>query len=406
MKTKNITNLFFALGIFALASCADNDVYNPDNAQKTENLKVPANFSWTTTHTTTCSITSPVNTQVSIYSDKECKDNQLLMEISLLKDQPREVTLELPAACAAFYVQYHTDKGEKAIEVKVSGATTKAADSSLVLPEDIIPIGHPDYKGDPIDHYYIPSKGTYGTVMFEDNFPDKGDYDFNDFVVGYYIICDLTRGNEGLTTDKITINLQIRAIGGSYPYRFGFELTSLLTKYVRNNCNITSNTDGITMKLISKNDNDPAVFMIEGTNMLKDGSFYNTQKLSETEMPVITCTIERNNKDDLTAYNQFTAIAMNSNYTNFFIKHASSGEEIHLKGYSVTKDATNTDTKFYTEDNFVWGMKIPVLIPNAIERIDFTEAYPHFASWVTSGGNSNKDWYKTYVADKVINPVN
>lgn len=401
MKTKNITNLFFALSLLALTSCADNDVYNPDNAQKTEDLKVPANFSWTTTRTTTCSITSPVNTQVSIYSDKECKDNQLLMEIGLTKDEPREISLDLPTASTAFYVKYSTENGDKVLEVKAEASTR--ADAQIALPEDAI--GRPESINN-IDYYYTPAKNVYGTVMFEDQFPEKGDYDFNDFVVGYNITYDITDGTGGLTTDGLTIKLQIRAIGGSLPYRFGVEFSTLQTKYVRDNLSINSDTKGIEMKLISTKDEDPAVFIIEGTNQLKDGSFYNTEKLSEKNMPEITCRILRDNKNNTQAAGQFASLAINPLNTNFFITNINTKEEIHLKGYNTTVYAKNTDTKFYTDDNFVWGMKIPVLIPNAIERIDFTEAYPHFANWVTSGGSSNKDWYKTYVADKVINPVN
>lgn len=397
----HITNLFFALAVITFASCTDNDVYNPDKAKKTEDLTPPADFGWTTTRTTTCSITSPVSTQVSIYSDKECKDNQLVMEIGLTKDEPRDISLDLPTASNAFYVKYSTENGDKVLEVK-AGADTRTADTQIALPEDAIgnqeSINH-------IDYYYTPAKDVYGTVMFEDLFPEKGDYDFNDFVVGYNICNDITRGGGGETTDGITIKLQIRAIGGSLPYRFGVELSSLTTKYVRDYLTTSSDTEGITMNLISKDDNEPAVFIIEGTNQLKDGSFYNTEELSDKKMPEITCRIVRDNKNDMPAYLQFMSLSYSYNI-NFFLQNASTKEEIHLKGYSTTKYATNENTKFYTEDNFVWGMKVPVLIPNATEKTDFIEAYPDFAGWVTSGGTSNKDWYKNYKADKVINPGN
>ena len=157
------------------------------------------------------------------------------------------------------------------------------------------------------------------------------------------------------------------------------------------------------MELISKNDDDPAVFVITGTNKFKEGSFYNTEKLSDTEMPEIICKIERNNFNDVVPAGQF--LALNNPYNiNFFLQNTQSNEEIHLKGYSVTKLASNADDKFHTTDNFVWGMKLPKVIPHATERTDFTEAYPKFAAWVTSGGTQNHDWYNTHVDGKVINP--
>lgn len=401
MSIKTIFKSLLALTtVFALASCAENDVFNPDKAQNTSSLKVPANFDWTTTRTITAGISSPVNTQVSIYSGKECKDNQLLMEIGLTKDEPREISLDLPKASNAFYVKYSTENGDKVLEVKI-GANTRIADAKVALPEDAISRTE---SIENIDYFYTPAKNVYGTVMFEDFFPEKGDYDFNDFVVGYNISYDITGGTGGLTTDGVTLKLQIRAIGGSLPYRFGVEFTCLQTKYVRDNLDIKSNTEGIEMKLISTKDDDPAVFIIEGTNLLKDGLFYNTEKLSEKVMPEITCRILRDNKNDTKAAGQFGALAYITYNTNFFIKNINTNEEIHLKGYATTKDATNLNTQFYTEDNFVWGMKVPVLIPNAIEKTDFTEAYPDFASWVTSGGTNNADWYTNINSDKVINP--
>lgn len=402
MRIKHITNsLCFALSVLAFASCADNDVYNPDNAKNTGSLKVPADFGWTTTRTETCNITSPVNTRISIYSDKECKDDQLLAEVYVSKEKGTEVSFSLPSACKAYYVQYPTANGRKLIEVTPT-TQTRAKDNDLILPEDASIV---DYD-ETTDYYYTPAKNTLGTIMFEDLFPDKGDYDFNDFVAGYNLTVDLSRGNLGNTYDGLTITLQIRAIGGSKPYRLGIELTPLQTKYVRENYTITSDTEGIGMELITQNDEDPAVFVITGTNSLKDGSYYNTEKLSKKKMPTITCVIRRNNKNQPAPANQFGQIAVRSDHTNFFLQNTSTNEEIHLKGYKVTKYATNTNTTFNTDDNFVWGMKIPVLIPHAIEKTDFTEAYPKFAGWVTSGGNNNEDWYQTYKADKVINPGN
>lgn len=401
MKIKYLTNnLFFALAILALTSCADNDVYNPNNAKNTGDLKVPANFLWTTTRTETCSIQSSVTTQVSIYSDKECKDNQLLAQVYVFKEKATEVNLDLPTACKKYYIQYPTANGAKTLEVM---PVTRTADSELVLPEDAIEQEEDIATG--TDFFYTPAKNTYGTIMFEDLYPAKGDYDFNDFIAGYNICTNLSRGNQNNVYDGITIKLQIRAIGGSLPYRFGVELTPLQTKYVRDNYTITSDTEGINMELITTNDEDPAVFVVTGTNQLKDGPFYNTEKLSDKKMPVITCNISRNNKNDQVPASQFTYLAYDLTSMNFFLQNTGTKEEIHLKGYPVTKFATNADTKFYTADNFIWGMKVPTSIPHAIEKTDFIKAYPKFASWVTSGGANDTDWYRTYNSDKVINPA-
>lgn len=398
MSIKTIFKSLLALTtVFALASCAENDVFNPDKAQNTSSLKVPANFDWTTTRTITTGISSPVNTQVSIYSGKECKDNQLLAEVGVSKEKVTEISLDLPTSCEAYYIQYPTANGKDVMEVKLT--STRAVDYTAVLPEEAMGVEEPEAG---VALYYIPAKDTYGTIMFEDLFPEKGDYDFNDFVVGYNTCALSTNGSEGHFNDGITIKLQIRAIGGQKPYQLGFEITPLQTKYAKDNMWVTSDSN-LDIELISK-DEDPATFIIKNTNQLKDGLFYNTEKLSTTAMPTVTLKIERNNKGaSKDIMKQFTGL-VSSYALNFFLQNSNTKEEIHLKGYDVTKYATNEITKFSTEDNFVWGMKVPALIPHAIEKVDFTEAYPDFAGWVQSGGKSNTEWYNNYNSAKVINP--
>lgn len=398
MSIKPILKSLLALTtVFALASCADNDVYNPDKAQNTSSLKVPANFDWTTTRTVTTGISSPVNTQVSIYSGKECKDNQLLAEVGVSKDKATEISLDLPTSCEAYYIKYPTADGTDVMEVKLT--STRAVDYNVALPEIAMEVEEPQIG---VALYYIPAKNTYGTIMFEDLFPEKGDYDFNDFVVGYNTCALSTNGSDGQFNDGITIKLQIRAIGGQKPYQLGFEITPLQTKYAKDNMWVTSDSN-LDIELISK-DEDPATFIIKNTNQLKDGLFYNTEKLSATAMPTVTLKIERNNKGASSdIMKQFTGL-VSSYALNFFLQNSNTKEEIHLKGYDVTKYANNDITNFSTSDNFVWGMKVPVLIPHAIEKVDFTEAYPDFAGWVQSGGTNNTKWYENYNSDKVINP--
>lgn len=397
MSIKTIFKSLLALTtVFALASCAENDVFNPDKAQNTSSLKVPANFDWTTTRTITTGISSPVNTQVSIYSSKECKDNQLLAEVSVSKDKATEISLDLPTSCEAYYIQYPTADGTDVMEVKL---TSTRADSDVALPEGTAAV---DPINDGSMRYHFPAKGSYGTVMFEDLFPEIGDYDFNDFVVGYNANILATGGSNGGYSDGITLKLQIRAIGGEKPYQFGFEITPLHSDIAKENMEITADGE-IGIEMISEGDS-PATFIVTNTNTLKDGKFYNTEKSSATAMPTVTLKIERNNKsapEEIIA--QFSKLLFSSSL-NFFIRNTNTKEEIHLKGYDVTKYAKNENSDFSNKDNFVWGIKVPALIPHAIEKVDFTEAYPDFAGWVQSGGTNNADWYNNYNSDKVINP--
>lgn len=57
-----------------------------------------------------------------------------------------------------------------------------------------------------------------GTLMFEDMYPQLGDYDFNDFVARYNlrILYKYSRGK--YYAHKMCISVQIRAVGGIYKY--------------------------------------------------------------------------------------------------------------------------------------------------------------------------------------------
>ncbi|MCT4645944.1 MAG: LruC domain-containing protein, partial [Carboxylicivirga sp.] len=61
------------------------------------------------------------------------------------------------------------------------------------------------------NHY--PAENTYGTLIFEDLWPYKGDYDFNDLVIDYNFT-QLTNSDNEIT--GIDTRLVVRAIGASY----------------------------------------------------------------------------------------------------------------------------------------------------------------------------------------------
>ncbi|MFQ8853502.1 MAG: LruC domain-containing protein [Bacteroides caccae] len=66
---------------------------------------------------------------------------------------------------------------------------------------------------------YHPKKG-WGTIMFEDQFPSLGDYDFNDFVANYQVLFEVSKAKEKdeYESKYIVIGLCLKAVGGVFPY--------------------------------------------------------------------------------------------------------------------------------------------------------------------------------------------
>lgn len=58
-----------------------------------------------------------------------------------------------------------------------------------------------------------------------------------------------------------------------------------------------------------------------------------------------------------------------------------------------TYDDASDDYFFVTDHFFPWALNLSYPWVHPLERVDISEAYPQFPSWVTSSGESNTQWY-------------
>ena len=87
------------------------------------------------------------------------------------------------------------------------------------------------HKGGVIYH----PKDGWGTIMFEDQFPSLGDYDFNDFVVNYKVqFQGIKKIDHEYTAQFIQIGLRLKAIGGIFPYSPYLRLKEINSDEVEN----------------------------------------------------------------------------------------------------------------------------------------------------------------------------
>lgn len=95
---KRYLKLLFAASIITLFNACETDVYDPEKIENTKDLVVPADFDWKTTQSLTYSITSKVNTVISVYTDRNCTDESLLIENFALKaNEATEIPVSIPA---------------------------------------------------------------------------------------------------------------------------------------------------------------------------------------------------------------------------------------------------------------------------------------------------------------------
>lgn len=418
--------MYMLLGAaFTLVSCVDDDKNLAQPEEKTTDLNVPADFPWETTRSVKLTFNeSPVdNTQLSIYTEASCNEESLVGALNVVAGTDNSITVDIPESSKELYVKYPTQAGNDTFTVSLSNAKTRAND---IVDEYVFPLkdvqGLYNYQGG-TDENGLYMVITSGTLVFEDNWPTLGDYDFNDLVADYKVETHYTPGNpDHYKYERIDVYVTFRAIGGYHPDKLGLQFLGmdnksferLRNKHIVRTEGLDETTKGITVKLENEGEEDFPVFVFEGLSSLRNGKdYYNTEKVDDTDLVTVSFSLYFNLENNIAASSAVMQSASAANQDFFLITN--DGREIHLKGYGPSalyanydKDlnATNAETAgsdyYCTDKNFVWGMKLPRNFNHPKEKTDISEAYTGFKGWVESNADNNQEWYKSPVAGKVI----
>lgn len=280
----------------------------------------------------------------------------------------------------------------------------KVIDSPKDTDNDGVGDSSDEYPTDPTKAFnnYYPSEGGTATLAFEDMWPLKGDYDFNDMVVDYNINQITNASNKVV---EINSKLTVRAIGASYTNGFGFQFNT-------SSANIKSVTGQVLTEGIVKNLTTGAeasqskAVVIAFDNAFKllkrsgTGVGANTvQGDSYTTPQPIILNVKFNTPVDFSdmgtpPYNPFIFVSRNR------------AKEIHLPASQPTDladksllgtgddDSDPAKGKYYMSDRYLpWAINLPVKFDYPAEKEDITKAYLLFNSWAASNGYRNMDWY-------------
>ncbi len=251
---------------------------------------------------------------------------------------------------------------------------------------DGVPDTEDEFPDDPDRAFnnWTPGENMWGTLAFEDLWPAKGDYDFNDLVL-YYKFHQITDANNDVVAVEGSFN--VKHIGASYVNGFAFEMPvdkDLVASVTGQNI-----TDGIVT--LSGNG-------VEQGNTNAVAVVFDNANINEGQL--LTLTVNFTNpisQSDLGAapYNPFLIVDQNRDY------------EVHLPDYTPTELADtellgtladNSETsegRYYkTEINLPWAINIPVEFVWPLEKEEIVDGYLKFAAWAESGGEHFSDWYK------------
>jgi LruC domain-containing protein len=344
---------------------------------------------------------SNLNPEVNPANKKHCL---LLNDLSRDKfilsfeDQNREGTTDNDFNDAIFFVSANPIRAIDMTGIALPTFSSTDADG------DGVTDNFDDYPNDASQAFnnYFPAQNTTGTLAFEDNWPSRGDFDFNDLVVDYNINQVTNSQNKVV---KIIAQITPKAIGASYHNGFGFQLPiapSLISS--------VTGTD-IRNPVIIRNPNGTEAGQSKATIIVTEdvynqlpwpggGTGVNTTPGAPYMQPkTMTITIDLNTPVLASQLGQ-------PPYNPFIFVNGERSREVHLINQPPT-DLANTSLLGTVHDNsqpatgryYVTAKNLPFAINIAgpfdypVEKTVVTEAHLKFFQWGNSSGTIYKDWY-------------
>lgn len=261
---------------------------------------------------------------------------------------------------------------------------------------------------------YFPGKGTSASYVFEDLWPSRGDYDFNDLVVGFDGMQVMNADNMVV---ELIVNLNVKAIGASNANGFGFQFDNIFPSEIES-------IDGVVLRTSSTIANasngtemgqDKAVIIaiedVEDVVRRVGGSMFNTVDnglVGESNEVSIRILFGENSAIDPSRI-QLSSLNV------FLFRSDDRGLEIHLADMKPTdmmdlpfglSDDTSEPSEgryFRSVNNLPWALMMLESFKYPQERVPLSEAYPEFADWAQSGGIRNLNWYTKPSSGQVWN---
>lgn len=243
-------------------------------------------------------------------------------------------------------------------------------------------------------HLHYPSSTDYYLVAYEDNYPYKGDYDFNDLVVAY-------RVSYGLTPEGKVKRIQgegyLVARGGSYDHDWYLHInlpeqisgTGQLNVYTANQ---TTPAEGFPQTIEANGSINIKVFENIVGQFYDPSYFYANTLWYADFVPGLKFQFTIN-LDQSLAINKIDSAPFDP-----FLYVWSTGYEIHLPNkaplLAESINLINKQTQFKNSSGYPFAMILPQdwLFPN--EYVDLGYVYPQFIDYIQSGNQSSTNWYR------------
>ncbi len=271
---------------------------------------------------------------------------------------------------------------------------------------DGIPDLQDNYPNDATRAFDIfwPSGDEKGSIAFEDLWPGKGDFDFNDLVLDFRF---QTITNASNYVVEVFGDFTIKAVGASQHNGFGFQLSNNFPIE-----NLTVDGHILSEAIINLKSNGTEADQGLSTIIVFDNSYNVMPSLGGSGVNVIpgnqyvepvNIRISMDFVDNVYSLEDLDI----ENFNPFLIVNRNRSHEIHLPDYPPTSlmneslfgssqdDSDPISGKYFkTANNVPWAIITPEPFNYPIEKHDITEAHLQFINWAQSSGTSYNDWFQ------------
>lgn len=262
-----------------------------------------------------------------------------------------------------------------------------------------------EYPDDPSRAYnnYYPTMGDFGTFVFEDLWPFKGDYDFNDMVIDYKYNLVTNSDNNVV---EIKTKFVLRAIGGSFRNAFGISIDNITPSSI---ASVTGQSIEGNEFILNSNGTEQsqssAVILVfdDAYDLLQipSGGVYVNTRQGDPYVEPDTINLV------ISLYNplSFQDLGLPP-YNPFIVVNKNRGIEVHMPGSQPTElvdyslfgtgnDQSDPETgKYYfSAYDYPWAANIPLHFDYPMEKVNISDAHLMFDDWAESSGYNFMDWF-------------
>ena len=229
---------------------------------------------------------------------------------------------------------------------------------------------------------------TYkGILAFEDNWPNKGDYDLNDVIVKYNSFLAFNTSNQVLSTEDTFTALWS---GASFKNGFAYQMNTDRSNVVTEFENISDTSQGLDRELAKATVNVFTNALVATENNTKTASY----KIKNT----LTTPVDHETFG-VAPYNPFIMVHENlgNNRCEVHLVNYKPTEKADMSLFHTGKDLSSPNSGVYyvAAENYPFAIQLvdaEDFSTTETESVDIT--YPEFIKWVKSNGSEYKDWYK------------